>query len=260
VAPDFACGINPQIPAVYDNGPAQCTARNGRWSFFNRSGACGHLPETPRLCGPMIAATDRPRVEMERPANEEGPGSRTAGSRMAGSRIEGSQVEGPARREINRGGVRERGPADQDETKHVKILPPGILGGGCHLPGYYVAVYRDGPLGVLEAYDTYLHPDLSFQDFVSRVPRNNPRPFSFTAQNTYNTVSGRQIQFLVSPDSRILSVSGIPAPPRQATTVFGDVLNSNGMSGYITFTNPFTHQQIVMDDHNPSEPVRTPAR
>lgn len=178
VAPDFACGLVPQIPPSYAQSQPDCVIRAGKWSFFNRSGqTCQHLP-----CD-------------------------------------------------------ERGAA---------------------CAGYYVAVYQDADFGVMEAYDTYnRYGGVGFQDFADQVQQKNPGPFSRTDQNRYETVSGHRIDFFIAPDSRVVSVTGAAPFPPQPTTAYGNVMNSDGMSGLLTITNPYGSAKIVMDDRNAMAPRRS---
>ncbi len=124
-------------------------------------------------------------------------------------------------------------------------------------PGYYLAVYRGGgedSWGLLEAYDTALHKELSFPQFVWQVKHNNSNSFNPAATNTYVTARGIRVQFVIRPKSRVVSVTPPPTPPAQHMFLWGDVMTSDG-SGLITITNPYTHQQATLDDRGYQNPV-----
>ena len=57
-------------------------------------------------------------------------------------------------------------------------------------PGFYLAIFNEGEFPFLEAFDTWLHRDVTFQDFKRRVKETNQNiriennvPFSYTTQN-----------------------------------------------------------------------------
>ena len=83
---------------------------------------------------------------------------------------------------------------------------------GQQTAGYYLALYDGSIFGdsvaLLEAYDTWLHPALSFDQFKSNVlGLHGSTRFSGTGTNTYVTQSGQGILFTISPVSEIVSTS-----------------------------------------------------
>lgn len=96
---------------------------------------------------------------------------------------------------------------------------------GEQIPGYYLALYDGSIFGdsvaLLEAYDTWLHPVLSFDQFKSKVlGLHGSTRFSGSGTNTYVTQSGQIITFTISPVSEIVS-SGF-----EGEFAYGSVINS----------------------------------
>src|SRR5215471_14737987 len=124
-------------------------------------------------------------------------------------------------------------------------------------PGYYLAVYDGSVYGdsvaLLEAYDTWLDPVLSFDQFKSAVPGlYGSTRFTATGTNTYVTRSGQVIQFTISPETAILS-TGL-----QGEFAYGDIINSAQGSGVITIRNPRRAPGwIILDMHDALNPTRT---
>ena len=129
-------------------------------------------------------------------------------------------------------------------------------------PGYYLALY-DGAIygdsvGLLEAYDTWLHPELTFDQFKKNVlARYGSTRFSGSGTNTYVTQSGQQIEFTIAPLSAIISSSWL-APPVGDQFAYGDAINSALGSGVVTISNPaLPGKQITLDMHDVFHPTRT---
>jgi hypothetical protein len=129
-------------------------------------------------------------------------------------------------------------------------------------PGFYLAIYKsESPrLAFLEAYDTWLHPGLSFQEFRSRVlGANGGTVFKTDAVNKYMTQSAQQIGFVVEPDrdsSGVVSLSS--QSPFNGQFAAGDVINSEQGSGVITIWNiGFGGRQIKLDMSDVNHPTRT---
>lgn len=111
--------------------------------------------------------------------------------------------------------------------------------------GYYVAFYQQDGFGFFEAYDTFSNPlsvtDLA--DFQQRVLNNNAgQTFSQGSVNTYKTIDGSVIQFMV--DAEIVSING--KPPYNPTRTNGTIINNNGQ-GLVTITNPALGQSLTLD-------------
>jgi hypothetical protein len=128
-------------------------------------------------------------------------------------------------------------------------------------PGFYLAIYRTPQLAFLEAYDTWLHPGLTFDQFRSGVlaPTANGRTvFTTTGTNTYITQSGQRIEFQVNPatdSSQIVSLSSVP--PFHGQFAAGDVINSEQGSGVIRIWNAgFGRPEIKLDMSDVNHPTR----
>ena len=218
VAPDFACGTNTRIPVNYLDPKWY----DSKWSYYNQG-----TPADKRAC-------------VERRGswlffNRSGP--------ICGHFTYPPECLASSRRV----GMLSKGAVQQQEASGV-----------CRLPGYYLAISGGGDYGVLEAYDTYIPGhDLTFEEFKTQVPRNNPRPFSRTGTNSYLTIGGKRIQFVISPQSRVLSVTPGTSRPPQSTFLWGDIMNSGGYfgNGLITIRNPYTNEVGTMDDRQASNPV-----
>ncbi len=122
----------------------------------------------------------------------------------------------------------------------------------------YIAVYQREAIGLLEAFDTYVNPHITFTDFVAGVvARNGNQPFTLTGTNKYTTTIGTEIKFTISPDSRILAIANGPPVPSQADFASGTIIASKGTSAVVTITNPYTGQVATLDDHDALHPSLT---
>jgi hypothetical protein len=128
---------------------------------------------------------------------------------------------------------------------------------GQEIPGYYLALYDGSVFGdhvaLLEAFDTWLNPVLSFDQFKSAVlGLYGSTRFSATATNTYVTRSGQVIQFTISP------ISGIAYTGFDGEFAYGDIMQSAQGSGVITIQNPrLGPGSIILDMHDAFNPTRT---
>jgi hypothetical protein len=67
-----------------------------------------------------------------------------------------------------------------------------------HPPGFYLAVHRWGDFVVLEAFDTWRHPELSYEDFQARVKSNSPSSAPVSGQEAvYSTFFGNRIHYVI---------------------------------------------------------------
>jgi hypothetical protein len=136
--------------------------------------------------------------------------------------------------------------------------------------GFFAAVYREPQSqawGFFEAHPR--NPNMSFAQFVQGVcTRNGSKTYSDTATNTYVMSSGATVRFKipVSTASKYdwpLVSTGDPGLDQLGTDISqwplasGNILNSVGHSGIVTFNNPGTGQQITLDFSNFGEPKRT---
>ena len=55
--------------------------------------------------------------------------------------------------------------------KGSPIRLPGVV---TEPPGFYLAIFNEGEFSFLEAFDTWLHPGVTFQDFKRGVKETNP--------------------------------------------------------------------------------------
>jgi hypothetical protein len=143
-------------------------------------------------------------------------------------------------------------------------------------PGFYLAILRDGDFAVIEAFDTWLHPELSFDDFRAHVWTRNQQlsagGLPDLAELTYTTENGNRIPFQMwredadadvpSHGAYIYSIdwSGndptdkLPDVPADQF-LRGSVLNSAG-DGVVVISNPFLNQTITLDMSDPYHPRR----
>ena len=70
--------------------------------------------------------------------------------------------------------------------------------GAGHPPGFYLAVHRWGDFVVLEAFDTWLHPDVSPQEFQEKIKSNSPASAPVSGQEAvYTTFFGNRIHYVI---------------------------------------------------------------
>jgi hypothetical protein len=157
-------------------------------------------------------------------------------------------------------------------------------GGAAGRPGFYLALMRDGNFTVMEAFDTWLHPELTFTQFMDSVwERNQLLSDSGLKDNTeaiYTTQNGNRIHFriwLFSPDSAapgfvpqstgasIVSIDYGAGDPLDSVGDAGNVtdhfLNGTIMNskedGVIEITNHFLNTTIRLDMSDQAHPRRT---
>lgn len=143
-------------------------------------------------------------------------------------------------------------------------------------PGFYLAILQDGDLAVVEAFDTWLHDHLSFDEFRFSVWARNRE----LGQNglreldvlTYTTENGNRIHFWVFPEheddevpqhmAEIVSIEWSGRDPTDRLPdassyrfLKGTVLNSTG-NGVVHLTNAFLGQTITLDMSDPHHPRR----
>jgi hypothetical protein len=111
-------------------------------------------------------------------------------------------------------------------------------GQGGSAPGFMDASF-------LEAFDTSLHPGVTFEAFVAAVKaKTASTAYQFPGENTYETFSGQRILFRLSHGGcDIISTSDVPASQIPWTGwnsrfASGTVLNSEQGSGLVTISNP----------------------
>lgn len=145
-------------------------------------------------------------------------------------------------------------------------------------PGFYLAFLRDGQLTAMEAFDTWLHPAVTFQQFKDGVlGRNsdlNVNGLQSNVETDYVTHNGNRITFVIWNEldgddtkfgARVVRMSyggGDPADrvgdAGNPTDQFlrGTVLNS-GADGVMTITNHVLGTTLTLDMHDQAHPRRT---
>jgi hypothetical protein len=77
---------------------------------------------------------------------------------------------------------------------------PGVREDRERGPGFYLAMYRVGGLALLEAFDTWLHPDVEYGDFVEDVKSRNPSlSLADSEEFEYMTWNGNRVWAVISP-------------------------------------------------------------
>ena len=140
-------------------------------------------------------------------------------------------------------------------------------------PGFFLAFLRDGDFTVMEAYDTWLYPGLTFPDFCTGVINKNRglRLNNFQAAFYFMT-NGNRVQFSIwngSPTyvgASVYSVKtpaevaaepslGFLDPPTRLPFLSGTIMNSPA-EGVVEITNPALGTKIVLDAQDPAHPRR----
>lgn len=143
------------------------------------------------------------------------------------------------------------------------------------LPGFFLAIYKWRAFVLMEAFDTWLHPEVSFEQFQAHVTRDNPSIAFKSGQETeYTTYYGNRIHFVIwhalehdnhVRGSKILNIEygrGNPtdtlvdAGNDTAQFLAGTVMNSP-REAVVEITNTFLRTKITLDLSNPSNPKRT---
>ena len=152
------------------------------------------------------------------------------------------------------------------------------------LAGYYLAVHRLRDFVVLEAFDIWRHPEVSFEDFKSRVLANNPSGVTLVSNqpSVYTTYFGNRVHFVIWNNleldnhivgSKILSIeyaAGDPADtladagndtgpfPLQEVDAPGHFLSGNILryprDGFVEIHNPSLGTTLTLDWSDPDIP------
>ena len=142
-------------------------------------------------------------------------------------------------------------------------------------PGFYLAIYQENGFGLLEAFDTWLHPGVTFKEFQGDVKHRNP---TLSLQNNvethYRTWNGNQFDFVVWNDgsrhgalvgAEVLNLEYGDLDPRDAfgdagkvTDKFinGTVMNSTN-DAVVEITNHDLRTKITLDMSDVLHPKRT---
>jgi hypothetical protein len=142
------------------------------------------------------------------------------------------------------------------------------------LAGFYLAVHKQSGLVVLEAFDTWRHPEVSFEQFQARVQMNNPHVTLTSGQEAvYTTFFGNRIHYVIWTNlerdnhqngSKILSVDYGPGDPLDTLVAAGNdtnkflngtILNSPS-DAVVEIHNPFLATTVRLDWSDPGQLIR----
>jgi len=129
--------------------------------------------------------------------------------------------------------------------------------GAGHPAGFYLAIHRWGDFVVLEAFDTWRHPEVSFEDFQARVRSNSPTAAPVNGQEAvYTTFFGNRIHYIIWKD---LSVDGHLRGSKILSIEYGDGNPMDTLVDAGNDTEPFLSGSILksprdgtVEIHNPS--------
>lgn len=150
----------------------------------------------------------------------------------------------------------------------------GDLNGGG--PGFFLALFQEGDFAVLEAYDTWLHPGLSFTDFKESVwTENQGLQLKNNVEAEYRTQNGNHVHFVIWNEGNVhiagAQVNRIELSAKDPTDslpdrdhdaskitnqlVNGTILNSPS-EAVVEITNPFLRTKITLDMSDQWHPRR----
>ncbi|HEV2386042.1 MAG TPA: hypothetical protein VGS20_02190 [Candidatus Acidoferrales bacterium] len=125
--------------------------------------------------------------------------------------------------------------------------------------GYYLAVHRSGDFVVLEAFDTWRHPEVSFDAFKARVQANNPNvSFASAKESVYTTFFGNRIHYVIWKNlerddhicgSEILRIEYGDGDP---SDTLADAGNDADPSLFLSGTIMRSPREAAVEIHNPS--------
>lgn len=161
------------------------------------------------------------------------------------------------------------------ETDKFLFVDKGSAGDG---PGFFLAFLQDGEFTLMEAFDTWLHPGVSFAEFAQGVWERNKQlsdeGFKSNVEAFYTTQNGNKLRFVIWNDrERELAKCGaeileieygdgnpedtlIAAGNNQKDFLSGTIMNSDG-AGVIEISNPYTGEKIILDMSDLHHPKRT---
>jgi hypothetical protein len=143
-------------------------------------------------------------------------------------------------------------------------------------PGFFLAIIKQGLFAVLEAFDTWRHPEVTFSEFKQHVIHNNASlRLESGEEAVYTTYNGNVINFVVwdaaaidnhQYGAKILRIdygSGDPRDtlieagnyPDQTMFLDGTILNSP-RDAVTEINNPYLGTKITLDWSDPSHLVR----
>jgi hypothetical protein len=146
--------------------------------------------------------------------------------------------------------------------------------GAGHPAGFYLAVHRWGDFVVLEAFDTWLHPDVSAEEFQETIKSNSPASAPVSGQEAvYTTFSGNRIHYVIWNNlevdnhlrgSKILSIEYGNLDPMDTLVdagndtdpfLSGTILKSP-RDGMVEIHNPSLGTTLTLDWSDPGQLVR----
>lgn len=145
-------------------------------------------------------------------------------------------------------------------------------------PGFYLAVLKQDGLAVIEALDTWLHPEVTPEDFKAGVLASNGGvTLTSNVPATWRTWNGTRIDFVIwrppvqsdgaSWGARVLSVGygttdtvdAIGDASKMPNHLLNGTVINSGPEAIIEISNPFLGQKIRLDLANQHFPRRTDA-
>jgi hypothetical protein len=156
-----------------------------------------------------------------------------------------------------------------------QFVDRGSAGNG---PGFFIALLQHGDFGLIEAFDTWLHGSLTFEQFrISVFERNKElmqRGLHSNVPEHYRTENGNTIRFVMVNDGddfravvqqiefaggtdAAVDSFGNASQQQPQRFLSGSVLNSDGHDGVIRIRNHFLKTEITLDMQNQARPART---
>jgi hypothetical protein len=150
-------------------------------------------------------------------------------------------------------------------------------------PGFYLAIYQQDDFAMMEAFDTWLHPEVKYEQFKARVrAANGNRGFACNQECVYTTQNGNEVHFIVWNDgntddhhegAKITHIeygSGnvpntLPNASRFDTLVdagqdedrfLSGTIIANSEDGLVAITNPYLKTTITLDVRDQGRPRR----
>lgn len=159
----------------------------------------------------------------------------------------------------------------QDIFGRFRFVNRGSGGDG---PGFFLAFFQDGDFAVMEAFDTWLHPGLKFEQFRINVYERNrgiaARGLINNKADIYTTENGNRVSFTIWDVDGFYGakVNGVDYSGRDPMDSLGDagnqyplvflngtILNSKG-DGKIEINNPLLDQKTTLDMTDQAHPRR----
>lgn len=164
--------------------------------------------------------------------------------------------------------------ASEADGRFLFVNKGSSQNGQSNRPGFYLAIFRDGEFACMEAFDTWLHPGLTYAEFKSAVKANNPGlRLQSNIEAQYTTMNGNRLRFVIWNNSerdnavfgakivRIDYGSGDPTDRLgDAGNLVGPFLNGTILNSprpaVVEITNPYLGTKITLDLSDPWHPRR----